>query len=309
VSESAPKIRRLWDRLRGPSSFAPPDLLECEKWPGLDLYDRILLSLLRRKLECPPYSELDLLKANAGADCESAVLLCLSYRELLDCDVINWCEKHFSNLCSDFEMAKKPEQFSLVEAQSLADQMISNNPILLAHLPSDRSRPGRFYLRDKRGEWLKSAGGELWQLKMLARSGRNYPYYQFGGQTPTGLYQLKGVMPLADRVELFGEYRRLKISFLDSPPEIDQRWPQQAHFASKIGRDLLRIHGSGPLEDNRQSPDFPFVATSGCLTTCEYDSPAGQRALLDALMRAQELEVCFENEVLIDAYLLVLEGN
>ncbi|MEQ1876626.1 MAG: hypothetical protein ABL958_08265 [Bdellovibrionia bacterium] len=170
------------------------------------------------------------------------------------------------------------------------------------------------YLNDGRTLWSQPSLG-------YARSGR--PFSERSGYTPSGVYEVNGVMPAADQQGVFGKYRRLVLEFVPKSREEvsytyllpasswDQKWWVESKLARDLGRNLLRIHGTGKKNLDPFSTFKPFVATSGCIAQREatYNGVkyTDQRIILDTLMKASGLEAKFENETKIKALLYVVE--
>jgi hypothetical protein len=78
-----------------------------------------------------------------------------------------------------------------------------------------------------------------------------------------------------------------------------------------MGRNLLRIHGTGKINTDKQTPYYPFMRTSGCIAQREntYDglTYVDQRNLLDSIMKAMDLAATFENETNIKGILYLVE--
>ncbi|MGZ3809640.1 MAG: hypothetical protein ACXVCE_16280, partial [Bacteriovorax sp.] len=195
---------------------------------------------------------------------------------------------------------------------------------LFAILKRDRSVPGVLLVRSPEGSFVTKDNGDIWSIPILGLSGRGLSFNHSNGCTPMGVYTIDSVMPEANKRFEFGEYRRLIINFIKGPeaemelqkflPFIHRshHWWKQALVAKDLGRSLLRIHGTGRVNRNLFTPYFPFVPTCGCLATNEaglfgLKKARDQRLLLDALMKAQGLSVCYENELNIHGLLYVVE--
>ncbi len=205
---------------------------------------------------------------------------------------------------------------TIPELQSLLS-FKNNHLTLFAILKSDRAQKGKLLLKKADGSFCLDSQGNIWSISILGHTERGLSFNFSSGCTPCGLYSIDGVMAQANNPYLFGQYRRLILNFM---PEImanlpkdhhELSWWRQAEVASKLGRSLLRIHGTGRVNRNPLTPYFPFVPTSGCLATNEVQLAGmkshDQRLLLDAMMSAIGEEAIFENESKIHGLLYVVE--
>jgi hypothetical protein len=190
---------------------------------------------------------------------------------------------------------------------------------------TNRSYPCIFTLRDKHFKAVTLPNGDLWTQPALAYSARGLPYHQRNGNTPAGIHQIEGVMPTADQTLLFGKFRRLILGFIPPSPNEselisllppsshDTTWWRQSVVARDIGRNLMRIHGSGRENKDTTAQWFPLMRTNGCVSQREnkYNGVEyrDQDNLLKTLMRAQGLEVKRENELKIKGILYLIELN
>lgn len=180
-------------------------------------------------------------------------------------------------------------------------------------------------MKDRHGDVVRTKSGRMWSMPVLALARRSKSYDEKGGYTPSGVYTVDSVMPYADQTRKFGDYRRLILNFI--PKTYDEQllksflpesshsysWWRESVIGRDIGRNLLRIHGSGFKNYNFFSKHYPFVKTIGCIGTREgrYWSKKYkvQRVLLDTLMKASDLEPRYENEEKIYALLYLVEIN
>ena len=162
----------------------------------------------------------------------------------------------------------------------------------------------------------------LWSLPALAKSSRNLPYNVRNGYTPQGVHTMNSVMPEANAPLSFGKFRRVIMNWV---PGVDNQntklflneslhsmqWWRQASISRDVGRDLLRIHGTGKINQNSRSTYFPHVPTAGCISTREgkYGEVefVDQRVILDQMMRAMQLAPIYSNETAISGALYVVE--
>lgn len=187
----------------------------------------------------------------------------------------------------------------------------------------DRHYPCLFVIRDIFDNEVRNSDGTLWTVPGLAHSRRELPYNITNGYTPSGIHTLDSVMPEANRVQAFGQWRRMKLNWIPkSLNEINtkeflpisahnKKWWHEASVARDIGRKWLRIHGTGNRNTDRSSVFYPHFATSGCISTREmkYDGIVykDQRVILDKMMESMKLAPIFQNETNIKGVLYVVE--
>jgi hypothetical protein len=91
----------------------------------------------------------------------------------------------------------------------------------------------------------------------------------------------------------------------------DADWWRAGVVSRDIGRNLLRIHGTGKINVDKETPYYPFMRTSGCIAqrenTYEGVTFKDQRNLLDSIMKAMDLAASFENETHIKGILYIVE--
>jgi hypothetical protein len=176
--------------------------------------------------------------------------------------------------------------------------------------------------KDKDEQPLRE-GGALWSQPAIAMSDGNIPYDERNGNTPMGVHLVDGVMPAADIPLYYGKFRRLILDFVSaSTDEKEQKklfpesshaskWWREAVVARDIGRNLLRMHGTGSINPDSTTTFYPLLPTLGCVGQREgkYGKVdyTDQRALLDHWMKAAGLEPIFENEPKIRGLLYVID--
>jgi hypothetical protein len=188
---------------------------------------------------------------------------------------------------------------------------------------SNRIYPCLMTMRNVHGEVVRNADGTIWTHKALASAKSGLPSYTRNGNTPTGVMTIDSVMPTADQQVSFGKFRRMILNFIPKSknekllrsllPESSksEEWWQAGVVARNIGRNLLRIHGTGKINPDPEVPYFPFMRTSGCIAQREntYDGVTykDQRDLLDPIMTAMDYAPAFENEPKIKGLLYIVE--
>jgi hypothetical protein len=178
-------------------------------------------------------------------------------------------------------------------------------------------------MKDNRGEAVRLDDGTLWSNPSLASSARGLPSYSRNGNTPQGIHTIDSVMPVADAQMSFGKYRRMILNFIPKsrdevltkallpPSSHDSDWWKAAVVSRDIGRNLLRIHGTGKINVDKETPYYPFMRTSGCIAqrenTYEGVTFKDQRNLLDSIMTAMDLELNYSNETHVKGILYLVD--
>lgn len=188
---------------------------------------------------------------------------------------------------------------------------------------TNRLYPCLMVMKNVHGEAVRKADGTLWSNQSLASSSRGLPSYSRNGNTPQGIHTIDSVMPHADAPMSFGKFRRLILNFIPkSKNEVlmktllpasshDNDWWQAAVVSRDMGRNLLRVHGTGKINVDKETPYYPFMRTSGCIAQREntYDGVTytDQRGLLDTIMKAMDMAATFENETHVKGILYLVE--
>jgi len=146
-------------------------------------------------------------------------------------------------------------------------------------------------IRTAAHQWLCDSTGKPYRFPQLARSITNLPYYLTNGNTPQGLYRLKGWAQSDNK--WIGPTTNLQMvmpdeagapSFFDSIPEnIETAYgqcisPTLARFkqlwqtlkAAQLGRSEIIAHGTTINPQwYAQQPYFPHTPSLGCLCSPE----------------------------------------
>lgn len=187
----------------------------------------------------------------------------------------------------------------------------------------NRLFPCLMVMKDMHGEVVRNTDGTIWTHKSLASSARGLPSYSKNGNTPTGVFTIDSVMPVADQQISFGKFRRMILNFIPKssnesllksllPASSHSKdWWKPSTTARDIGRNLFRIHGTLKINTDPSVPYYPFMRTSGCIAQREntYDGVTykDQRELLDSIMTSMDLPPTFTNELNIKGLLYLIE--
>jgi hypothetical protein len=189
----------------------------------------------------------------------------------------------------------------------------------------NRLYPCLMTVKDVNGEIIRNADGSIWTHPALASSSQGLPSYVRNGNTPAGVYTIDSVMPTADQQISFGKNRRMILNFIPASEDeslhksllpassAQSNWWKSGIVARDIGRNLLRIHGTGKINKDPSTPYFPFMRTSGCVAQRENTYSGvkynDQRVLLDQIMKAMELAPSYANEVKVKGIFYLIELN
>lgn len=234
------------------------------------------------------------------------------------------------------ELARPHKNFKDISLQGLTDNgtvlkdLFNHRPAregvtLYMFCRQNRLHPCLMVMRDRQGEVVKNNDGTLWTHQALASSKKGLPAHVRSGNTPAGVHLINSVMPYADAPVSFGKFRRVILEFVPKSGDEsrlktllpsssqNQTWWMPSVVARDIGRNLLRIHGTGKINEDPKSSFYPFVRTSGCIAQREntYDGVTyqDQRDLLDSLMDALDLAPTYDNETEIKGVLYLVEIN
>lgn len=176
-------------------------------------------------------------------------------------------------------------------------------------------------IKDQDGDWLQEEDGSLWQVPLLARSLHGLRWNYIRGATPQGIYRIEGTMPRSTTTyfRAFGQFPLVKMfmpfergvkTFV--PPQngtlngavsvyqslLPLSWRgyfpmEEAYWAGRRGRGLIRIHGSGePPEffgNNERAPEsYAWNPAIGCISAIETYDDSGrlQRADMPKILQS-----------------------
>ena len=187
----------------------------------------------------------------------------------------------------------------------------------------NRIYPCLMVMKDVHGQPVRNDDGSIWTHPALASSARGLPSYVRNGNTPAGILTIDSVMPSADQQISFGKFRRMIVNFIPKSkneslmkaliPESSHKleWWKPAIVSRDVGRNLLRIHGTGKTNHDPSTPYYPFMRTSGCIAQREntYDGITfkDQRVLLDEVMKAMDLTPNYANEVKVKGIIYIMD--
>lgn len=191
--------------------------------------------------------------------------------------------------------------------------------IVFSFQRKDRNFPGLVMVRDKNGNFITDSLGNYFNVPQLALSNSNFPGFLTNGNTPEGIFRMKGydvsrstfIGPTVN-VQLTMPFERTPKHFYEDESMTDTTWNlsfyknllpdpwksyyplYQSYYAGKAGRTEIIIHGTTLNPDYyKQQPYYPLTPTQGCLTSKEiWDGQTGKRKdsdqqlLINALIKA-----------------------
>lgn len=188
--------------------------------------------------------------------------------------------------------------------------------IMYSFQRKNRDYPGLVVIRNKQGTFLRDSNGLVFNLPQLARSITNLPSYLSNGNTPQGIFLMKGFnvsrsnfigptpniqlsMPVEEKISAF----LCDSSITDTVWQIDyyrNLLPQslknfqplyETYYAGLTGRTEIIAHGTtiNP-EYYKDQPWYPHTPSQGCLSTREIWNgkrvESNQQKLVYALLSA-----------------------
>lgn len=196
---------------------------------------------------------------------------------------------------------------------------LKGHTIVFSFQRKNRDFPGLVMVRNAAGKFIMDSLGRYFSVPQLARSVNNLPGYISNGNTPEGIFRMKGydvsrasfIGPTVN-VQLTMPFERSPQHFYADSGITDTGWninyyknllPKawkdyypiyQSYYAGKAGRTEIIIHGTtvNPMYYIKE-PYYPLTPTMGCLTSKEiWSEETGQRSqsdqqqLINALIKA-----------------------
>ncbi|MCP9751845.1 hypothetical protein [Ferruginibacter sp. HRS2-29] len=191
--------------------------------------------------------------------------------------------------------------------------------LVLSLQRKDRNYPGIVIVRDRYGNFIRDSLGNLFSVPQLALSNNGLPGYLSNGNTPEGIFRMKGydvsrstfIGPTVN-IQLTMPYERSPKHFYADSSISDTSWNirryrnllpdgfkdhyplYQSYYAGMAGRTEIIIHGTTLNPDYYiRQPYYPMTPTQGCLTSKEiWDGETGRRSesdqqlLINAMIKA-----------------------
>lgn len=199
----------------------------------------------------------------------------------------------------------------------LLPDYLNGHNIVFSFQRKNRDFPGLVLVRKADGSFVKdSSTGFPFAVPQLARSINNLPGYITNGNTPEGIFRMKGydvstngfigptvnvqlTMPFEKSAAHFTANENNKDTAWDIkyyqqllPKSLQNYYPLlQSYYAGKAGRTEIIIHGTTINQEYyRGQPYYPLTPTMGCLTSKEiWDEATGRRSESDQQKLIQAL--------------------
>jgi len=188
--------------------------------------------------------------------------------------------------------------------------------IMYSFQRKNRDYPGLVIIRNQQGSFIRDSNGLVFNVSQLARSITNLPSYLSNGNTPQGIFLMKGFnvsrsnfigptpnvqlsMPVEEKITTFlgdsnitdtawqiGYYSRLL------PQNLKNYQPlYESYYAGLAGRGEIIAHGTTiSPEYYKDQPWYPHTPSQGCLCTKEIWNgkrmESNQQKLVYALLSA-----------------------
>ena len=221
-------------------------------------------------------------------------------------------------LLYDIEQFGKPTPAVALEAL-FSKTYLPGHVVVFSFQRRNRNHPGLVMVRDAEGNFVKDSTGNYFSVPQLARSISNLPGYLTNGNTPEGVFRMKGYdvssngfIGPTENVQLSMPFEYDSQHFYADSTITDTSWNiqnyrnllpvplqnyyplYQSYYAGKAGRTEIIIHGTtiNPAYYSAK-PYYPLTPTLGCLTSMEkWDESTGlrkesdQQKLIDVLKLA-----------------------
>jgi hypothetical protein len=206
-------------------------------------------------------------------------------------DILLELEKYLSH--------KKNSSLSTAQISDLFKfQGALKQKVIYSFQRNNRDYPGLAIVQNANGSFIKNPDGHIMIFQQLARSGSNLPYFITNGNTPQGVYSIRGtavannkligptpnlqmIIPWENKWENYFQLPAgiawdtlqdpLKAYLQLLPPAWRSNSSMtEAYYAGKIGRNAIIAHGTTiDPEYFRNKPWYPLTPTQGCLCARE----------------------------------------
>ncbi|MES2847813.1 MAG: hypothetical protein V4685_02070 [Bacteroidota bacterium] len=206
----------------------------------------------------------------------------------------------------------------------------SKSKVVFSFQRKNRNYPGITVVRDSAGNFVKDGYRNIISVPQLARSINNLPGYLSNGNTPQGIFRMKGFdvsksifIGPTPNIQLTMPFETSLKHFFNDSAIIDSVWTEdwykkllpeswknytpflETYYAGKAGRTEIIAHGT-TVDPNyyKGTTYYPFTPTLGCLCTKEiWDEENGRRKFSDQ----QKLVEAIKEAGGADGYYIVIE--
>ncbi len=233
----------------------------------------------------------------------------------------------FSDQSTDPILVRLSEQLSEIKFSSpsfidnkfftdiLNRNFLPGNTIMYSFQRKDRDFPGLVVIRNKDGIFVRDSA-EIFNVPQLARSINNLPSYLTNGNTPQGIFRMKGFdvsmsmfIGPSPNVQLTMPGETSLINFFADSSIYDTIWNKEfyakllpitlqnysplyhSYYAGLAGRSEIIAHGTAiNPEYFKGKPYYPHTPSLGCLSTKEIWNgrrlESNQKKLINGLLKA-----------------------
>lgn len=166
-------------------------------------------------------------------------------------------------------------------------------PVIFSFQRLNRDYPGVAVVKDENGDFVRDGEGKIIAVRQLARSITNLPGYLTNGNTPEGVFSIKGTEVSKSRFIGPTENIQTMLPFEDTPDGFNEDWKEGdweiekyrsmfpeswrnyapiylAYYAGKAGRNEIIVHGT-TIDPEFYSGQtyYPNTPSLGCLCAPE----------------------------------------
>jgi hypothetical protein len=320
------KMREVFNGIEKRSDALQFALIECV----YDAYPVIFETPVKKLLDntgnskvfaaCSEY----LLKGGSKYETDIAFKAWKLYAPDIDNAVIQMLLLRMGKLYSDKKFPPLPD--------FLHHSFFSKAKIVFSFQRKNRNYPGLAIVRDSAGNFIKDYNGNVFSVTQLARSITNLPGYFSNGNTPQGIFRMKGFdksrsifIGPTENIQLTMPFETSLQRFFNDSSITDSVWTtdwylkllpeswanyfpvKEAYYAGKAGRTEIISHGTTVDPSYyKGTPFYPLTPTLGCLCTKEiWDEETGKRKQSDQ----QKLVDALKKAGGADGYYIVIELN
>ncbi len=216
--------------------------------------------------------------------------------------------------------------------QLLSPSFLKNNIVLYSFQRKNRDRIGMAVIRNKSGNFITDSTGSIFSVPQFARSISNLPYFISRGNTPQGIFKMKGravsksynigptpniqlAMPFESKIQMFLGDSTIKDSIWTEklyasllPENLKNKFTlYQSFYAGKLGRTEIIAHGTTVNPEYYKGESYyPHTPSEGCLSTVERWSEENGKRIFS---NQQKLADIFGNLGGAIGYCFVIELN